>query len=72
MRVRQGFFFIGLYYNLYDCFICLRYNKIIKSRKEKFIMMGFGIFFMLALIAVPVVLLLALAGKLGNNKSDKH
>lgn len=31
-------------------------------------MMGFGILFMLALIALPVILVLALAGKLGNNK----
>ncbi len=35
-------------------------------------MMSFGLLFMLALIAIPVVLLLALIGKLGNNKSDKH
>lgn len=35
-------------------------------------MMGFGLLFMLALVALPVVLILGLAGKLGNNKNDKH
>jgi hypothetical protein len=31
-------------------------------------MMGFGILFMLALIALPVILVVVLVGKLGNNK----
>ena len=31
-------------------------------------MMGFGILFMLALIALPVILVVVLVSKLGNNK----
>jgi hypothetical protein len=33
--------------------------------------MGFGFLFMLALVALPVVLIFAIAGKLGTNKNGK-
>lgn len=39
-----------------------------KKRKETYTMMGFGFLFMLALIALPVVLVVVLVTKLSGNK----
>lgn len=39
-----------------------------KTRKETFTMMGFGFLFMLALIALPVILVVVLVSKLSGSK----